>query len=95
MRRRLEKFLDAKDGHVAQLTGSACTVVAGNIDAAAKLLSAPSPAKLWRVLPLMITGRVEPAAFVEGVSGTFTVLADLADTLCLEVDPESGHTPRQ
>ena len=94
MRRPLEKFLDAKDGHVAQLSRSA-RAVAGNPDAAAKLLSAPSPAKPWRVLPLMITRRVEPAPFVEGVSVTFTVLADLADTLRSEVDPESGHTPRQ
>ncbi|MDA8289133.1 MAG: hypothetical protein M0014_11925 [Actinomycetota bacterium] len=92
MRRRLDKFLDAKDGHVAQLSRSA-RAVAGNPDAAAKLLSAPSPAQPWRVLPLMITRRVEPAAFVEGVSVTFTVLADLADTLRSEVDPESGHTP--
>jgi hypothetical protein len=94
MRRRLDKFLDAKDGHVAQLARSA-RAVAGNIGATAKLLSAPSPAKPWRVLPLMITRRVEPAAFVEGVSVTFTVLADLADTLRSEVDPESGHTPGQ
>ncbi len=41
----------------------------------------------------MITRRVEPAAFVEGASVTFTVLANLADTLRSEVDPESGHTP--
>ncbi len=91
IRRRLDKFLDAKDGHVAQLTRSA-RAVAGNPHAAAKLLSAPSPARPWRVLPLMITRRVEPAAFVEGVGVSFTVLVDLADTLRLEVDPESGHT---
>ena len=59
---------------------------------AATSRSAPSPAQPWSVLPLVITRRVEPAAFVEGVSVTFTVLADLADTLRLEVDPESGHT---
>ena len=41
----------------------------------------------------MITRPTEPAAFVKGVAVTFTVLADLASTLCLEVNPRGGHTP--
>jgi hypothetical protein len=90
IRRRLDKFLNAKHGYVAQLARAA-HAVEGNLEPAAKLLSAPSPDRPWRVFPLMITRRVEPAAFVAGVGVCFTVVADLADTLRSEVDPGAGH----
>jgi hypothetical protein len=89
---RIDNFLDSKDGHIAQLTRLTRAVTA-NADAAASLLSCPAPSRPWRVLPLMITRRVEPAAFVNGITVTFTVPDDLAETLQADIDPDHGHTP--
>jgi hypothetical protein len=41
----------------------------------------------------MVTRRVEPAAFVEGVGVTFTVIADFDEILRVEDDPLPGHVP--
>jgi len=77
---RLEKYL-APDGYVDQLvarTEAAASAVKG----ALRLLGL-SPEKPWRwdVLPLMITRRVEPAAFAYGLSVPFVTIGDLHDML--------------
>ncbi|MDA8040485.1 MAG: hypothetical protein M0Z69_15315 [Actinomycetota bacterium] len=41
----------------------------------------------------MVTRRVEPAAFVDGVAVFFTVLDDLARLLQADDDPGGGHVP--
>jgi hypothetical protein len=92
LRARIDKFRNPRDGHVGQLTRLA-QAVSANTDAAANLLSAPSPGQGWKVLPLMVTRRVEPAAFVDGVAVSFTVLDDLARLLQADDDPGGGHVP--
>jgi hypothetical protein len=92
MRTRINRFLDATDGHIEQLARLA-RAVAANPDVAADLLTCPPTSQPWRVIPLMITRRVEPAAFVNGVAVTFTVPDDLAEVFQAEVDPGYGHAP--
>lgn len=90
LRHRLDKFLYDKD-YIGKLVNRV-EAVAANPDAAARLLSISEPFPKWRVLPLMITRQIEPAAFVEDVPVTFTVLADLATTFQANVNPKHGHT---
>ena len=72
-RSRIDKFQNPRNGHVGQLT-RLVQAVSARTDAAARLLSVRPADRGWKVLPLMVTRRVEPAAFVEGVAVTFTVL---------------------
>jgi len=47
----------------------------------------------WRVIPQMITRRVEPAAFVRNLRIAFTVIADLLDVIDADEEPVPGHAP--
>lgn len=90
LRSRIDKFQNPRDGHVGQLT-RLVQAVSANSDAAARLLSVHPADREWKVLSLMVTRRVEPAAFVDGVAVTFTVLDDLARILQADEDPGGGH----
>jgi hypothetical protein len=91
IRGRIDHFV-RRDGHIAQLM-SRWTEISANPQAAVGLLAGPLPTLPWQVLPLMITRRVEPAAFVDGIAVTFTVLDDLTTVLQTESDPQPGHSP--
>ena len=92
LRSRIDKFQNSRDGHVGQLT-RLVQAVSANTDAAARLLSVHPADRGWKVLSLMVTRRVEPAAFVDGVAVTFTVLDDLVRILQADEHPGSGHVP--
>jgi len=57
------------------------------------LFAIPTGTQSWRVLSLMVTRRVEPAAFVDGVGVPFVVIEDLAKVLSEAADPFAGHAP--
>lgn len=88
---RVGKFLAPK-GYVSQLTRAADAVQA-NLGAAAHLVHAPDPDRDWTVIPLMVTRRVEPAGFAEGLAVSFVVLTDLGATLQQDAVPPLGHIP--
>jgi hypothetical protein len=91
MERRIDKFTDpGRDGFINVL-GAKRDAVANNPDAALTLLKTPVGTRAWRVLPLMVTRRVEPAAFVAGVGVPFVVVDDLAALLSDTEDPVAGH----
>lgn len=93
MKRRIDKFTDpGRDGFINVL-GAKRDAVANNPDAALKLLNTPVGTQAWRVLPLMATRRVEPAAFVAGIGVPFVVVDDLAALLSDTEDPVAGHAP--
>jgi hypothetical protein len=92
IQRRIDKFAGARDGFVQRLL-TRQRQVADNTSGALTLLGLPDTVGRWRVLPLMITRRVEPAAFVAGIGVPFVVIADLATTLTAPADPRSGHVP--
>jgi len=92
LRSRIDKFQSPRDGHAGQLT-RLVQAVSANTDAAARLLSVHPADRGWKVLPLMVTRRVEPAAFVDGVAVTFTVFDDLVRILQAAEDPGGGHVP--
>jgi hypothetical protein len=86
---RARKFL-SDDGYISQLLRCAREVQA-NAAAAARLVGAPDPDRTWRVVPLMVTRRVEPAAFAESPAIPFVVVEDLAATIQHHEDPLPGH----
>jgi len=90
VRTRIDKFLNGED-YVEKLLARA-SAVRNNLSAAAKLIGAPITVGPWRVIPLMITRDIEPAAFLTDTPVSFTVIDDLAITLQSETDPPSGHT---
>jgi hypothetical protein len=45
----------------------------------------------WKVLPVMVSRRVEPAAFAQGMTVTFVTSSDLATILAAEAEPSLGH----
>lgn len=90
IRNRIDKFTD-DDGYVNDLLARE-VAVRNNPEAAAKLIAAPAPNRPWRVIPLMVTRDVEPAAFKRDVSVTFTVVDDLPSVLLSEADPPFGHS---
>jgi len=92
LRARIDKFQNPRNGHVGQLT-RLVQAVSARTDAAARLLSVHPADRGWKVLPLMVTRRVEPAAFVEGAAVTFTVIDDLARILQADEGPRGGHVP--
>lgn len=49
----------------------------------------------WRVLPLMVTRAVEPAAFVTDPRVAYTTADNLAHVLATAADPAPGWIPRQ
>lgn len=90
--RRIDKFIDPKRGFVYQLDPKR-SAVERNPDAALTLLAVPTGTQPWRALSLMVTRRVEPAAFVDGVGVPFVVIEDLAKVLSEAADPFAGHAP--
>jgi hypothetical protein len=77
---RVRKFTDPGRGYISKLLRS-LTEVRASPGAAARLLGLPDPDRAWTVLPLMITRRVEPAAFTSNPAVTFVVCEDLTATL--------------
>lgn len=92
LQRRIDKYTDSRNGFIQRLATRQHEVAQSPAQALA-LLGVPTEAGQWRVLPLMITRRVEPAAFVAGARVPFVVIADLAATLSAPTDPANGHTP--
>ena len=91
--RSMNKFTDpGRDGFINVL-GAKSDAVANNPDAVLTLLNTPAGTQAWRVLPLMVTRRVEPAAFVVGIGVPFMVVNDLAALLSGTEDPVAGHAP--
>lgn len=88
---RLVGFLGRK-GYVAKLIRKTIAIHEQSA-AAADLLGLPRGETRWQAIPLMVTRRVEPAAFVDGIATTFTVVVDLAATLTSTDGPAYGHTP--
>ncbi len=87
---RIDKYTNSRRGFIRRLLMRQ-REVAGNTSGAVALLGLQTAGGQWRVLPLMITRRVEPAAFVAGIGVPFVVIADLAATLSAAGEPSSGH----
>ncbi|MHB8464450.1 MAG: hypothetical protein ACYDH6_19470 [Acidimicrobiales bacterium] len=88
---RVAKFVEPK-GFVHQLLALA-DAVRTNTSAAAEIVGAGDRAIQWRVVPVMITRRVEPAAFSEQPQVPFTCIADLQAILLADNDPPIGQGP--
>jgi hypothetical protein len=87
---RVRKFTDPRRGYIGQLLRSLAEVRASP-GAAARLLGLPDPDRAWTVLPVMITRRVEPAAFTTNPAVTFVVCEDLIAVLRAPGDPPPGY----
>jgi hypothetical protein len=92
IQRRIDKYTNSRHGFVRRLL-TRQREVAGNISGVLAFLGLPATSGSWRTLPLMITRRVEPAAFVAGIGVPFVVIADLAAALTAPAEPSSGHVP--
>jgi hypothetical protein len=92
IQRRIDKYTSSRHGFVRRLLMRQ-REVADDTSGALALLGLPGTFGSWRVLPLMITRRVEPAAFVAGIPVPFVVIADVAGTLSAPNDPTNGHVP--
>jgi hypothetical protein len=68
-----------------------CQLRRASPGAAARLLGLPDPDRAWTVLPLLITRRVEPAAFTTNPAVTFVVCEDLTAVLQDPGDPPPGQ----
>lgn len=88
---RVKRFTKP-DGYLNQVLRSHREVEA-NPGVAAGLLDVPDPDREWRVIPLMITRHVEPAAFAYNQSVAFVVIEDLADLLQADDLPSPGDNP--
>lgn len=91
--RRIAKFTkDTKDkGHVTKLLEKAAAIERhASAAAAACQQHADLP---WRVVPLLVTRWVEPAAFVANPRVAFTVPEYLAEVLRSPLDPGPGFVP--
>lgn len=91
IRGRIDKFLNDED-YIDKLLERA-KAIESDPAAAAMLVAAPEASGPWRVIPLMITRSVEPAAFLKDIPVTFTVIDDLATVLQSDSEPCLGHTP--
>ena len=87
---RVRKFTDPRRGYISKLLRSLTEVRASPV-AAARLLGLPDPDRAWTVLPLMITRRVEPAAFTSNPAVTFVVCEDLTAILQAPGDSPPGQ----
>jgi hypothetical protein len=87
---RVRKFTDPRRGYISKLLRSLSEVQA-TPSAAARLLGPPDPDRAPNVLPLMITRRVEPAAFTGNPAVAFVVSEDLPATLQTPGDPPPGQ----
>ena len=85
IRYRIDKFTGV-DGYITGLLARVAAVKSFP-DGAAHLVGSPAPAAPWRVIPLMITRDVEPAAFQRGASVSFVVVDDLTSVLESAFDP--------
>jgi len=90
LRRHVERFTQA-GGYIDKLLAKA-RAVADNPGAAARACGS-SEQPHWRVIPLMITRRVEPAAFVPNPRIAFTVVAGLSDVIDADRELLPGHAP--
>lgn len=82
---RVRRFTD-KGGHLAHLERLVAAVSAA--PAVAASLTGPVPnATGWEIVPLVITRRVEPAAFVADIGVRFVVIDDLAAMLRVPEEP--------
>jgi hypothetical protein len=88
MRRHIERFV-RNSGHVKKLLAKA-NAVSGNPAAAANACGIQNQ-KTWHVIPLMVTRRIEPTAFLDNPQVAFTVLEDLPAVLRAEPDPAPGQ----
>jgi hypothetical protein len=87
---RVRKFTDPSRGYIGKLLRS-LTEVRASPSAAARLLGLPDPDRAWTVLPLIITRRVEPAAFTSDPGVTFVACEDLTAVLQAPGDPPAGQ----
>jgi hypothetical protein len=85
--KHIERFTK-KDGYIDKLLGKAETI-ATHAQLAAALCQVRSE-RPWRVIPLIVTPAVEPAAFVTEPRVPFTVVTSLAAVLQAADDPASG-----
>ena len=88
---RIRRFTNP-NGYVDTLLHKA-HVVAQHPGATARLVGAPEPDRSWRVVPLMVTRHVEPAAFVQPPRIAFAIVTDIATVLTNSNDPEPGLAP--
>jgi hypothetical protein len=91
MAQRIRRFTNP-GGHIDTLLQKT-KVVAQHPEATARLIGVPEPDRSWRVLPLMVTRHVEPAAFTQPRRVAFAVVADIATVLTNPNDPEPGFVP--
>jgi hypothetical protein len=85
--KHIERFTQ-KDGYIDKLLSKAETITRSTpVAAAACQVQAEQP---WRVIPLIVTPAVEPAAFVTEPRVPFTVVTGLAAVLQAPDDPASG-----
>jgi hypothetical protein len=91
IRDRIDKFLNDED-YIDKLLART-KAIASDPAAAATLVAAPATSSPWRVIPLMVTRSVEPAAFLKDIPVTFTVIDDLSTVLQSDTEPCLGHAP--
>jgi hypothetical protein len=88
IRRHIERFARS-NGYVDKLLNKA-NAISQNPSAAARACQLQDN-RAWRVIPLMVTRRVEPTAFIGNPRVAFTVLEDLSTVLGAASDPAPGH----
>ena len=89
IRKRVDKFLD--DEHYVEKLLDRSRAIQKNPVEAARLLGVKEASLPWRIIPLMITRQVEPAAFVLAIEVPFVVLDDLKSILLGDDDPGPGQ----
>jgi hypothetical protein len=89
IRERMDRFW-ATAGYLNRL-GRLHQAVEGHRSIVAGWFDLASASKNWAVIPLFITRRVSPAAFVLGMSTSFTVVQDLASLLSSPQLPTPGY----
>ena len=90
LRRHVRKFT-SRDGYIGKLLAKA-EQIAQNTDRAASACGIADRIP-WRVIPLMITRRVEPAAYTPRPRVAFTMPHTLATVLSSSDDPTPGPAP--
>ncbi|MEV7267795.1 hypothetical protein AB0N38_29960 [Micromonospora aurantiaca] len=90
LRRHVRKFT-RRGGYISKLLAKA-EQIAQHVDLAAAACGMPEHGP-WRVIPLMITRRVEPAAYTHQPRVAFAMPHTLATVLTTGDDPAPGPTP--
>jgi hypothetical protein len=88
---RIDKFFGGEN-YIEKLIARA-RAIRDNPSAAARLMRMSDIDKQWRIVPVMITRDVEPAAFVLDPSVSFVVINDFEYVLRSIDDPGIGITP--